>query len=205
MIVDNHGRTHDYLRISLTENCDLPEEGFTPAGRWMGADEVLALAGVFVSAGVRKIRLTGGEPLVRKDFGAILGGLAQFPVSLSVTTNGTRLGEFFEALGAAGVKDLNISLDTLQPEKFARITRRDRFGLVKGNIDRALALGFHVKVNMVVMKGLNEDELGDFVAWTQDVPVHVRFIEFMPFSGNHWTSDRVFPRQEMLRVPAGCA
>lgn len=208
MIVDKYNRVHNYLRISLTDNCNLrcfycmPEEDyeFTPASRLMQADEIKALAKTFVGLGVNKIRLTGGEPLVRKDAKEIILGLAELPVKLTLTTNATRLHEFVETLEQANVRSLNISLDTLQPDKFNLITRRDQFKLVYDNIHLLLNRGFHVKVNMVVMKGLNENEITDFVEWTRNEPVHVRFIEFMPFAGNHWTSNKVFTLQQMLEV-----
>ncbi len=208
MIADTFGRVHDYLRISLTDNCNLrcfycmPEEDyvFTPASQLMQLHEIEALANVFVQQGVSKIRLTGGEPLVRKDAAAIITALSRLPVQLTLTTNGTRLHEFIPVLQHAGVHSLNISLDTLQPDRFRLLTRRDQFELVKRNIDAILQQQFHVKVNMVVMKGLNDTEINDFIAWTKDVPVHVRFIEFMPFSGNRWTSNKVFTWQEILQV-----
>ena len=206
MIVDRYNRVHDYLRISLTDNCNLrcfycmPEEdyAFTPASRLMQAGEIEALAKIFVAGGVRKIRLTGGEPLVRKDSREIILALGQLPVTLTLTTNATRLHEFADVLEEAGVRSLNISLDTLQADKFQLITRRDQFAVVKNNIDLMIRRNFQVKVNVVVMKGLNDGEINDFVAWTKDTPVHVRFIEFMPFSGNRWTSNKVFTLHEML-------
>lgn len=208
MIVDSYGRGHDYLRISLTDNCNLrcfycmPEEdyAFTPPTRLMQPGEILGLARLFTDMGVRKIRLTGGEPLVRKDAGEIIEALATLPVQLTMTTNGTRLHHFTDILARAGVKALNISLDTLREERFRLITRRDQFGIVLDNIGMLLSQGVQVKVNAVVMKGLNDTEVNDFVAWTEHQPVHVRFIEFMPFSGNHWTSNQVVPWTEMLEV-----
>jgi molybdenum cofactor biosynthesis protein A, bacterial len=208
MIKDQFNREHDYLRISLTDNCNLrcfycmPEEeyAFTPASRLMQADEVLALAKIFVAMGVKKIRLTGGEPLVRKDAGAIIRSLASLPVSLTLTTNGTRLHQYMDVLQEAGIRSINVSLDTLQPEKFLFITRRDQFGQVYDNIQLLLRAGIHARVNVVVMKGLNEQEIPDFIEWTKDTPVHIRFIEFMPFAGNRWTSNKVFTWQQMLQV-----
>ena len=206
MLIDRFGRKHDYLRISLTDNCNLrcfycmPEEdySFTPASRLMQPDEILTLARIFVAQGVRKIRLTGGEPLVRKDAGEIIKSLSALPVQLTITTNGSRLQEFADLLKSCGIHSLNISLDTLQPEKFQLITRRDQFHTVYDNIQLMITRGFHVKVNVVVMKGLNDDELNDFIEWTRLTPVHVRFIEFMPFSGNRWTSNKVCTLEEIL-------
>lgn len=208
MIVDRFNRVHNYLRISLTDNCNLrcfycmPEEEyeFTPASRLMQKDEMEGLAKIFVSLGVNKIRLTGGEPLVRKDAGEIIRALSRLPVKLTMTTNGSRLHEFVDILDESGVHSLNISLDTLQPEKFQLITRRNQFEKVYENIQLLLKRNFHVKVNMVVMKGLNEKEIPDFVEWTKHQPVHVRFIEFMPFTGNRWTSNKVFTMQQMLEL-----
>lgn len=206
MIVDSYNRVHDYLRISLTDNCNLrcfycmPEEeyDFTPASRLMQADEIATLAGIFTANGVNKIRLTGGEPLVRKDAAKIILSLSRLPVELTMTTNGVRLHEYVDVLEEAGVRSLNISLDTLQAEKFLLITKRDQFHQVKRNIDLLISKGIHVKVNVVAMKGLNDNEINDFVAWTKYTPVHVRFIEFMPFSGNRWTSNKVMPMEEIL-------
>ena len=208
MIIDSYNRIHNYLRISLTDNCNLrcfycmPEEDyeFTPASRLMQLHEIEALGKIFVGLGVNKIRLTGGEPLVRKDAKEIILALSKLPVKLTLTTNATRLHEFADTLEQANIKSLNISLDTLQSEKFQLVTRRDQFKLVYDNIQLMMSRGFHVKVNMVVMKGLNENELNDFVEWTKHEPVHVRFIEFMPFTGNRWTSNKVFSYHEMLEV-----
>jgi GTP 3',8-cyclase len=208
MITDNFNRVHNYLRISLTDNCNLrcfycmPEEAyeFTPAGKLMQKDEIETLSRIFVSLGVDKIRLTGGEPLVRKDAAEIIIALSRLPAKLTLTTNGSRLHEFVDTLEQAGVRSLNISLDTLHVEKFQLITRRNQFEKIYENIQLLLKKDFHVKVNMVVMKGLNDNEINDFVEWTRDQPVHVRFIEFMPFTGNWWTSNKVFTMQQMLQV-----
>lgn len=208
MIIDQYNRIHNYLRISLTDNCNLrcfycmPEEeyDFTPASRLMQPHEIESIAQQFVQLGVNKIRLTGGEPLVRKDAASIITALSKLPVKLTLTTNALRLHHFADTLTAAGVQSLNISLDTLQPDKFLLVTRRNEFKQVYSNIQLMLQRGFHVKVNMVVMKGLNENEIVDFVAWTKEQPVHVRFIEFMPFTGNKWTSNKVFSYHEILQL-----
>ncbi len=208
MIEDSFGRNHNYLRISLTDNCNLrcfycmPEEDyeFTPASRLMQVDEIEAIAKIFVQEGVNKIRLTGGEPLVRKEADKIILSLATLPVTLTLTTNGTRLHDFLPVLKEANIQSLNISLDTLQADKFNLLTRRNQFQQVFDNIHLMVNNGFHVKVNVVVMNGLNEMEINDFIEWTKDTPVHVRFIEFMPFSGNRWTSNKVFTWQQILEV-----
>jgi len=206
MIVDQFNRVHSYLRISLTDNCNLrcfycmPEEEyeFTPASRLMQANEIETLAKIFVAEGVTKIRLTGGEPLVRKDAAEIILGLSRLPVELTLTTNATRIHEFIDVLREARIKSVNVSLDTLHPEKFLLVTRRDLFHLVRSNIELLLHNHFTVKINMVVMKGFNDDEINDFIAWTMCNPVQIRFIEFMPFSGNRWTSNRVVDLHTIL-------
>jgi cyclic pyranopterin phosphate synthase len=137
--------------------------------------------------------------LVRKDAADIILALSKLPVELTLTTNGTRLHHFTDVLQEAGVRSLNISLDTLQSEKFSLITRRPQFEVVMKNIEMLLDLNFHVKLNVVVMKDLNDDEVNDFVAWTRDTPVHVRFIEFMPFNGNRWTSNKVVTLEQILK------
>ena len=208
MILDSFGRNHNYLRISLTDNCNLrcfycmPEEEyeFTPASKLMQADEIEAISKIFVAQGVNKIRLTGGEPLVRKDAGKIILSLSKLPVKLTLTTNGTRIHEFIELLKEANIQSLNISLDTLQSDRFMLLTRRDQFKLVYDNIQLLIHNNFQVKVNVVVMKGMNDGEINDFIEWTSDTPIQIRFIEFMPFSGNRWTSNKVFTWQEILEV-----
>ena len=206
MILDSFGRNHNYLRISLTDNCNLrcfycmPEEEyeFTPTSRLMQPDEIESISKIFVAQGVNKIRLTGGEPLVRKDAGKIILSLSKLPVKLTLTTNGTRVHEFIELLKEANIQTLNISLDTLQSDRFLLLTRRDQFKQVYGNIQLLIRNGFQVKVNVVVMKGMNDGEINDFIEWTKDTPIQIRFIEFMPFSGNRWTSNKVFTWQEIL-------
>lgn len=206
MIADSFGRVHDYLRISLTDNCNfrcfycMPEEeyDFTPASRLMQPEEILQLAKIFVAQGVKKIRLTGGEPLVRKDAAEIIAALGKLPVELVITTNGTRIAEMLPTLLKAGIKTVNISLDTLQPEKFLLITRRDLFHQVRSNIELLLQHKVTVKINMVVMKGLNDEEIKDFIIWSKYSPIQIRFIEFMPFSGNKWTSNKMFSLEEIL-------
>ena len=149
MIVDSHNRIHNYLRISLTDNCNLrcfycmPEEDytFTPASQLMQTDEIRRLSEIFVSEGITKIRLTGGEPLVRKEADKIIRALGELPVNLAITTNGTRLHEFVDVLKDAKISSVNISLDTLQEDKFTMITRRDQFPNVMRNIRLMLDAG----------------------------------------------------------------
>lgn len=207
MLVDGFNRVHNYLRISLTDNCNLrcfycmPEEDyeFTPHSRLMQPSEIELLAKIFVENGVNKIRLTGGEPLVRKDAADIILRLSKLPVSLTMTTNATRLHDFADVLEEAKIKSLNISLDTLDADKFQIITRRDSFQKVIENIHLMISKNIHVKVNVVIMKGLNDHEITNFIEWTKNLEVHVRFIEFMPFEGNRWTSNQVFTMDDMLQ------
>lgn len=206
MIIDGFNRVHDYLRISLTDNCNLrcfycmPEEEyeFTPASRLMQAHEIESIAKIFVDNGVNKIRLTGGEPLVRKDAADIILRLSRLGVKITLTTNGTRLHDFVDVLKEAGITSLNISLDTLDKDRFLMMTKRDQYDRVRSNIDLMINEGIHVKVNVVAMKGLNDGEFNDFIRWTKTDPIHVRFIEFMPFSGNRWNSERVVTWQQIL-------
>lgn len=206
MIKDNFNRVHDYLRISLTDNCNLrcfycmPEEDyhFTPNAQLMQADEIEAIAKTFVEEGVTKIRLTGGEPLVRKDFAAILNRLAKLGIQLTMTTNATRLHEFVNEIKNANIRSLNISLDTLQRDRFILMTKRDQHEQVMRNIQLMLDNGIGVKVNVVAMKGVNDSEILDFIEWTKNSPIHIRFIEFMPFDGNQWNREKVITLQEIL-------
>lgn len=206
MLIDKHQRIHDYLRISLTDNCNLrcfycmPDEDyhFMPNQQLMQPDEILQIAKQFVAMGVRKIRLTGGEPLVRKDAATIIRSLGTLGVALSITTNGTRVDQFIDDLIAAGIQSVNISLDTLHREKFQLITGRDLYHKVQENISLLISKGFQVKINVVMVKGLNDQELLDFVAWTKQNPITIRFIEFMPFDGNKWNSEKLVTWQEMM-------
>lgn len=209
MLIDSHGRRHNYLRISLTERCNLrcnycmPAEGveLTPSSELLSQNEIIRIASTFVAGGVDKIRLTGGEPSIRKDIEEICEQLRSLPglKYLAMTTNGIVLSRKLPRLQAAGLNQLNISLDTLVPAKFEFLTRRKGHNKVLQSIDTALELGFNpVKVNTVVMRGLNDDEILDFVELTRDKPINVRFIEFMPFDGNVWNSKKLVSYMEMM-------
>lgn len=205
-LIDRFGRRHDYLRISLTERCNLrctycmPEEGIVlrPRSHFMRTHEVQALAATFVELGVRKIRLTGGEPLVRRDAAEVIRGLGRLPVELAITTNGVLLDRFLDTFEEAGLRAVNISLDSLRADRMAAISRRNHFQRTMDNIGLARRRGFQVKVNMVVMRGVNDDEVTDFIEWTREEPLHVRFIEFMPFNGNRWEWGRGVSAGEIL-------
>ncbi|NWI13101.1 MOCS1 protein, partial [Crypturellus soui] len=208
-LTDSFGRQHNYLRISLTEKCNLrcqycmPEEGvqLTPKSELLSAQEIITLAKLFVKEGVEKIRLTGGEPLIRPDVVDIVGQLNKLEglKTIAVTTNGINLARLLPRLKEAGLNAINISLDTLVPAKFEFIVRRKGFHKVMEGIHKATELGYHpVKVNCVVMRGFNEDELLNFVDFTKDLPLDVRFIEYMPFDGNKWNFKKMVSYKEML-------
>ncbi|CAL9148022.1 GTP 3',8-cyclase, mitochondrial-like isoform X2 [Musa acuminata AAA Group] len=209
MLIDSFGRFHNYLRISLTERCNLrchycmPAEGveLTPNSQLLSHDEIVRLANLFVTSGVDKIRLTGGEPTIRKDIEDICLSLSNLKglKTLAMTTNGIVLTKKLPKLKECGVNAINISLDTLVPAKFEFMTRRKGHERVMESIDAAIELGYNpVKINCVVMRGLNDDEICDFVEMTREKPINVRFIEFMPFDGNVWNVKKLVPYAEML-------
>ncbi|MCP4441435.1 MAG: GTP 3',8-cyclase MoaA [Aureispira sp.] len=206
MLIDKHNRVHDYLRLSITERCNLrctycmPSEGIdlTPKEHIMTNDEILDFAKIFVDMGIKKIRLTGGEPLVRKDAKEIIERLGQLPIQLAITTNGILLDRFMDTFKKAGLKSVNVSLDTLDQNKFELITRRDYFDRVYANILQYLDAGFKVKINAVVMKKFNCDEIIRFIDLGQHHNLQVQFIEFMPFGGNQWDWDKGMSMQEIL-------
>jgi len=203
MLTDNFSRRINYLRISITDRCNLrcrycmPEEGISliPHAEVLRYEEILRVARLFGQLGIDKIRLTGGEPLARRGILNLVRGISQIGEieDLSLTTNGVLLGECAEDLVRAGMKRINVSLDTLNREKFAYITRRDRFLEVRSGIQRALDVGlFPVKLNVVAIKGFNDDEILQFAKLTLEKPLTVRFIEFMPTGGvDFWDRDNV--------------
>ncbi|XP_014239920.1 molybdenum cofactor biosynthesis protein 1 isoform X2 [Cimex lectularius] len=210
-LTDSFGRRHTYLRISLTERCNLrcqycmPEEGvkLTKKLKLLTTDEILRLAELFVKQGVTKIRLTGGEPTVHKDLITIISSLKSMPglESVAITTNGLTLTRQLVSMQKAGLDIINISLDTLKEEKYEKITRRKGYPRVIAGIDLAVQLGYSpVKVNVVAMRGFNDDEILDFVEFTKDRNVDVRFIEYMPFTGNKWDTEKMVPFNEMKKV-----
>lgn len=193
-MVDSFGRVHNYLRISLTERCNLrctycmPEEGIPlrDKSHFMTHEEIFAMAKIFTQLGVNKIRLTGGEPLIRKGVDNIIKNLGSLNTELAITTNGILVDKHIESFKQASIQSVNVSLDSLIAEKQKKISRRDYFHRILNNIDLLVNENFKVKVNVVVMKGVNDDELSDFVELTKNKELHIRFIEFMPFNGNRW-------------------
>ena len=204
---DSFGREHTYLRISLTERCNLrctycmPEDGIplSPKSHIMTYEEIFTIAKEFVANGVTKIRLTGGEPLVRKDASLIMEKLASLPVELAITTNGVIVDRFIEQFKKCGIQKINVSLDSLDADKNKFITRRDYFTKVYNNIQLLVKEGFEVKVNCVLMKGFNENEIIDFIELTKYQKLQIRFIEFMPFDGNKWNMDKLVSLEEILK------
>ncbi|KAL6575535.1 GTP 3',8-cyclase, mitochondrial [Orobanche hederae] len=211
MLADSFGRLHTYLRISLTERCNLrcqycmPAEGaeLTSSPQLLSQNEIVRLANLFVSSGVTKIRLTGGEPTIRKDIEDICLQLSNLSglKTLAMTTNGITLANKLPRLKECGLSLLNISLDTLVPAKFEFMARRKGHERVMKSIDAAINLGYNpVKVNCVVMRGFNDDEICDFVELTREKPINVRFIEFMPFDGNVWNVKKLVSYSEMTDI-----
>lgn len=208
MIIDSFNRSHKYLRISLTERCNLrcfycmPPEGIALRARseFMQAEEIDTIVGEFVTMGVNKVRLTGGEPLIRKDIDIILRNLAKHPVDLAITTNGVIVDRFIDLFKEVGLKNINLSLDTLDKGKMERITFRDHYDRILSNLDLLINKGFNVKINCVLIKGTNDDEIIDFINLTKDKNIEVRFIEFMPFDGNSWDKEKCISLEEVKSV-----
>jgi cyclic pyranopterin phosphate synthase len=190
-LIDPYARKIEYLRLSVTDRCDLrcsyclPQgfHGFESPPHWLTFDEIERLVRVFARLGLRKIRLTGGEPLTRHNLAALAARLHAIDGidDLSLSTNGTLLAKYAESLRAAGVSRLNVSLDSLQPERFALATGRDAFEEVIEGLEAARAAGFApIKINMVVMSGVNEDEIDDLVGYCMERGFILRLIEVMP-------------------------
>lgn len=214
-LTDTFDRQHDYLRISLTERCNLrcvycmPEEGvpLSPPRELLTTPEIVMLSSTFVSQGVNKIRLTGGEPTIRKDILPLMqqiGALRSHGLrELCLTTNGIALHRKLEGMVEAGLTGVNLSLDTLDPWQFQIMTRRKGFDAVMKSIERVFELNRHgagikLKINAVVMRGINDREIIPFVEMTREKDIEVRFIEYMPFDGNKWNEGKMFSYAEML-------
>ncbi|KAG8528963.1 uncharacterized protein KY384_006652 [Bacidia gigantensis] len=224
-LTDTFARQHDYLRISVTERCNLrctycmPEAGvpLSPPAHLLTTPEIVYLSQLFVAEGVRKIRLTGGEPTVRGDIVGLMQEIGKLRVGdgeggggkglreLCITTNGVALKRKLDAMVEAGLTGVNLSLDTLDPYMFQVMTRRKGFEAVMGTVERMLEmkrLGWSgkLKINCVVMRGVNEREILKFVEMGREKDIEVRFIEYMPFEGNKWERRKVLGYKEMLEV-----
>lgn len=203
-LVDAFGRSFDYARIAVNERCNLrcvycmPAEGlpFKEGDALLSADEIARLVRVLAGLGVRKVRFTGGEPLLRRDIVRLVADAAATEgiESICLTTNGILFDAHADALREAGLSGVNISLDTLRAERFRTITRRTGIERVLAAVDRAVALGLaSVKVNVVTMRGFNDDEIPAFAEWTRALPITVRFIELMPFDARQvWKRGHFF-------------
>ena len=206
-LADRHSRVATRLRLSVTDRCDLRCTYCMPADpTWLPKEEVLSfeellrLTRIAVSLGVEKVRVTGGEPLVRKNLPELIRSLHRVEglKSVSLTTNGTRLAELGKPLWDAGLRSLNVSLDTLNPVTFRTLARTDGLDRVLAGIEEADRLGFRLKLNMVVVRGLNDAEIPAFGRLARDRGFDVRFIEFMPLDGDRtWNRDKVVPAAEI--------
>lgn len=209
---DTFGRVHDSLRISVTDRCNIrcfycmPEDGvkFQPRDEILTFEEVERVARIAAENGVTKIRLTGGEPLLRKDLPVLIGKLQVIPGirDLALTTNAVLLAEHAEALYVAGLRRLNIHLDTLDRDRFRQMTRRDDLPRVLAGIDKAIAVGFRqIKLNAVAVKNLNEPDIVPIAQFCREHKLEARFIEFMPLdSQNLWDRTKVLSADDILRV-----
>ncbi len=201
-LYDNHGRLINYLRIAVTDRCNLrcaycmPEEGirFGPKNSLLQYEEILRLVRILAGMGIEKIRVTGGEPFVRREIMDLFRGLTQTPgiAAVHLTTNGTLTAPHLPELFQLGVRSINLSLDSLDPSRFFAITRRDSFDQVWRSFLEMLALGFEVKINAVLLQGKNDQDILPFVEMTRQYPVSVRFIEEMPFNGQGKTEEALF-------------
>ncbi|MEP1034826.1 GTP 3',8-cyclase MoaA [Ekhidna sp.] len=207
-IIDTFGRPHSYLRISLTDRCNLrcfycmPEEGIELMEKpsIMTLEEIIRISKTFVDLGVDTIRLTGGEPLVRKGFDFLARELTNLGVALKLTTNGILLDQHYDLFEEIGLNKINISLDTLDKAKNAFITKRDYYDRIMKNIREGIAKGFQIKLNVVLIKDVNDKEINDFIALTKDQNIDVKFIEFMPFKGNKWDWSKGVSEAEILNI-----
>ena len=206
-LTDPHGRAVRYLRVSVTDRCDFrciycmaEEMTFLPKADLLTLEELDRVCSAFVALGVRKLRVTGGEPLVRRGIMTLFSGLSRHLASgaldeLTLTTNGSQLVRYAAALHDCGVRRVNISLDTLDPEKFTAITRWGRLDKIMAGIRAAQAAGLKVKINTVALKGVNDDEVDDLVAWCGDNGFDLTFIEVMPMGdiGGETRLDQYLP------------
>lgn len=210
-MIDHHGRSINYLRLSITDRCNLrclycrsscSDLKMLPHDQMLSYEECLELIAVASELSISKVRFTGGEPFIRRNFLHFLEKVLQrHPhLDMRLTTNATLLSGKISALKDIGIQGLNISLDTLNREKFHRITGRDFFPQVRGAIDQCLDHGLRVKINVVALKGINDDELPAFVRFAEQFPLDLRFIEFMPVGERTvWHPEQLWTATEILR------
>ncbi|MGC8796255.1 GTP 3',8-cyclase MoaA [Thermodesulfovibrio sp.] len=205
---DNFNRNIDYLRVSVTDRCNLrciycmPQEGikFVPHDEILRYEEILKIIRIATTIGISKIRITGGEPLVRKDIVSFIERLSKIQdiKDMAMTTNGTLLKKYAKDLYEAGLKRVNVSLDSLDENKFKTITRSGSLKDVLEGIEQAYKAGLYpIKINVVVMKGINDDEIEKFARWSMEVPYQIRFIEFMPIGQNNWEKELFISGEEV--------
>jgi cyclic pyranopterin phosphate synthase len=207
-LLDSYGREIRSLRISLTELCNFrcvycttPSIPILPSSHYLTRPEVTRFVRIALSLGIEKVRLTGGEPLLREDLVDIVHSLKEVGVpDLSITTNGSRLAPMLDGLKKAGLDRINISLDSISAERFREITLVDAFREVMKVVFLALEAGFPVKLNMVALKGLTSAEILEFVGLAKKWPLDVRFLEFMPLCGESWAPNLVVPIAEIRSI-----
>jgi len=211
-MIDAFGRDINYLRISITDRCNLrckycmPETGVKNLGHGtiLKLEDFARLVKVGTQVGIRKVRITGGEPLVRKNVVKLVADIAELDKidDIAITTNGVLYADMAEDLKRAGLNRINFSLDTLDRSKFNFIRRRDNLAQVKKAIFKALELDMHpVKINTVLIKGFNDDEIMDFIALSRDYPLHIRFIEFMPVGDLlFWDKDKMMTSKQIVEI-----
>jgi len=202
-LVDSYGRRVNNLRISLTDRCNfrcvycMPPEGLPMLDKshFLGTDDIVRFVQIVGRVGVSRYRLTGGEPLLRPDITEVVRALKAVPTvaELSVTTNGSRLAVLAEPLREAGLDRVNVSLDSVDKRRFEAVTLSSQYERVRDGIRAALKAGFPVKLNMVVLKGISDDEILEFVRVAVDQNIEVRFLEFMPLCGEGWEAELVYP------------
>ena len=203
LLTDSFGRTMTYLRVSVTDRCNFacvycaPPEGIPVIDHehLLDFDEIARVVRIFLEMGGRKVRLTGGEPLLRPQLEVLVARLSVFPglEDMALTTNGFLLERCAASLKAAGLRRVNVSIDSLQRERFAALTRRDALEKVWGGIEAALDVGLKVKLNAVAVDGLSEEDMVGFGELARRRPIEVRFIEFMPLCGGGWDQTKMFP------------
>ncbi len=225
MLVDNHNRTINYLRLAVTDRCNLrcnycmPSEGidFVKNDKLFTIAELSRLSEILVRQGIDKIRITGGEPFVRKDLMVLLRHLSQLKglTDISITTNATLIGEHIDELKTLGIRNVNVSLDAINRETFERITRRDQYDTVHNNLIRLISEGFNVRINFIVLENQNIQDIIPILELMKHYPVSVRFLEEMPFNGGSkkfntisWDYKRIlehissrYPEIEKLQSP----
>ncbi|MBI4125800.1 MAG: GTP 3',8-cyclase MoaA, partial [Deltaproteobacteria bacterium] len=209
LLKDNYHRVLDYLRISVTDRCNfrciycLPPEGIplSPKQDILTLEEIARVARVFLAMGGSKIRLTGGEPLMRKNIVGLVAELSRLPglQTLGLTTNGYHLKKLAKPLREAGLEQVNVSLDSLAPSRFAKLTHCDQFERIWEAIEISLLAGLQVKINVVALKGITQEEVLGFANLAKHLPLEVRFIEFMPLCGTGWHPEWMIPLREIRR------